>query len=208
MNATHARPATALRQPDGPSHRPARARSARLHGRVAPPQPAAVIDLRAAAAADRREQALAQALDRLAAAAADHRPATLLWPDEAGCAYAARALGMPLAVAAAHAHATATGGDADARVTVDGAVGSADAFLTLAPRAGWTFRVAVCAEEAALRWERAEPAPARRLSAAARLKRAGWTVELAERDHGDYPGRRNDRAELRRRAAEAGFKLV
>ncbi len=162
----------------------------------------AVINLRSAASADDREFALERTLAEAGAALAAGRVVELIWPGPRETAHAGAALGLPLAQAvAALAAAAAPGGT----TVIHSRAGSADDFLALAPCPRMSFVIHLNSEEAALRWERGDASPGRRLTAAARLAAAGWETWVCVGPVRLFDGWKEDYADIAQRIAAAGF---
>lgn len=169
------------------------------------PSAARVISLRAAALRDDRELALGRALSAAGAALAEGRVVELIWPASREAAWASAALGLPLAQSVAALAASAPAGGA---VVIHTRTGSPDDFLALAPHPRISFVVHTNAEEAALRWERGDASPGRRVAAAARLRAAGWQVWLCVGPVRLYDGWREEYEDLAERATAAGFRRL
>ncbi len=161
-----------------------------------------VINLRSAASADDREFALGRALASAGAALVEGRVVEFIWPGPRETTNAGAALGLPLAQAtAALTAAAAPGGTA----VIHSRAGSADDFLALAPGPRLSFVIHLNSEEAALRWERGDASPGRRLTTAARLAAAGWKTWVCVGPVRLFDGWKDDYADIAERIAAAGF---
>jgi hypothetical protein len=133
-----------------------------------------LVDFRRALSSDNREERLLDAGNMLREAAQDGYHSVIVWPTATGLAAARNILGLSLAhvvVALLERHR--------ATATVECRNGHPADFLALAPYTGISFSVNLNAEEAAMRWERDDAPPRRRIAAAARLLRAGWNTSVA-----------------------------
>jgi hypothetical protein len=91
-------------------------------------------------------------------------------------------------------------------VTIHARPGAAGDFLAAGPLPCVRLAIHLNAEEAAMRWERDDPAPSARLRAAARLAAAGWNTSVLIGPVRDYPGWKDDYSDIVERAVEAGFR--
>ncbi len=161
-----------------------------------------VINLRLAAVADDRELAIDRAVTAVGIALAEGRVVDLIWPAAREVAQASQALGLPLAQNIVSLVGTAAPGGA---VVVHTRAGSADDFLALAPVGDIRFVMHLNAEEAALRWERGDASPGRRLAAAMRLRGAGWQVWFCVGPVRLFDGWRDEYTDLAERAGAANI---
>lgn len=161
-----------------------------------------VINLRAACGADDREFALGRALGAVGQELAAGRVVEVVWPVARQAGWAASELGLPLAQSIV---AMVTSAPPASAVVIHTRAGSADDFLAFSPTAGLSFVMHLNAEEAALRWERGEASPGRRLAAAVRLRSAGWQIWTCVGPIRLFDGWRVEYADLAERAAAAGI---
>jgi hypothetical protein len=161
-----------------------------------------VVDLRAAMESPDREARMADALQRLEQHAACGCAAEILWPCDRDLAAASLAAGMPLAQHVAH-----IARESGSRVTVRTRSASISDFLALVPSAHLRFIFHLNGEEAAMRFERRDAAPSRRLAAAARLAREGWDVGICVGAVRPSGGWREDYRDLASMIAAAGFAV-
>ncbi len=167
------------------------------------PSRESLIDLRAAAASDGRERDVAHALDQLRAAARDGHTVEMTWPTDRDAAHAATYLGAPLALLVTGAIAGTPGA-----LVLHTRTGNEAEFLLSPPSDRITFVFHLNSEEAAMRWERQDPAPARRLAAAAHLRNAGWQVWACVGPVRLFSGWRDEYRDLAERAAAAGVQRL
>lgn len=161
------------------------------------------IHLRAACAADNRETALAVALQRLTEQLQAGRTVEVVWPTAAQAAWAAAATGVSLAQQVILPFFTAP---PEARLKVHLRNSALDEFLQLQPEPRALLVMHLNSEEAALRWERGDAPPGRRLAAMVRLRQAGWSVEAAVSNIRIFSGWRDDYADLAQRMAATGIQ--
>ncbi len=166
------------------------------------PRPPVTVDLRSAAESADRETRLAGEFHRLESAAAAGLPVCVLWPADRDLAACTRLLGTPAARYIVDL-ARESGADIDIHLRA----GIPSDFETLAPVAGLALVFHVNGEGAALRWERADAAPSRRMAAASRLVRAGWNVTVAVGAVRVAPGWKDDLAEMAESVAGHGLEI-
>ncbi|MGI8906789.1 MAG: hypothetical protein ACR2IE_09900 [Candidatus Sumerlaeaceae bacterium] len=161
------------------------------------------IDLRAAAAHDDRERRLKHLLNELHGALNAGRTVELTWPLDRDAAAATSFLGAPLALMVAGCvHST------DGALVIHTRSGAPGDFLTSPPTDRISFVFHLNCEEAAMRWERADAEPGKRLAAAARLRAAGWTVWACVGPVRLFSGWRDEYGDLAGRAAAAGVQRL
>ena len=159
-------------------------------------------DFRRAMAAPDREARVAAEVVRLDAAAARGDAAAVVLPADRDAAAAARIAGMPLVHIAVH-----VARESGAPVTLHTRSGNITDFLALAPAAGVRIVFHLNGEEAAMRWERHDAAPGRRIAAAARLAREGWAVSVRAGAVRLFRGWKDDYADLAQMSAAAGLAV-
>jgi hypothetical protein len=160
----------------------------------------AVIDLRSAAASDARERELPSALLELRQLMCGGHTAEVVWPSDRDAATAAGCLAAPLA----HVVCGAQFGTSGA-VVIHTRGGNVADFLTATPNAGVSFVCHLNAEEAAMRWERGDADPGRRIAGARSLSAAGWNVHVCIGAVRPFAGWRDEYADLLERMDAAGL---
>ena len=167
------------------------------------PRRSQLIDLRRAAASDDRESAIALALQQLRETVDAGDTVEITWPLDRDSAIATSLLGAPLAlVVASIVHGS------DGAVVIHTRTALPADFLTSPPTERISFVFHLNCEEAAMRWERADVEPSKRLAAAARLTAAGWQVWPCVGPVRCFSGWRDEYADLVNRAAAAGIKRL
>jgi hypothetical protein len=160
-------------------------------------------DLRSAAASDDREQRVQQVLEDLHEALLRGELVELTWPSERDVKFATALLAAPLASVVANAMHGTRGS-----VVIHTRSGMPADFLALPATHQVCFITHVNSEEAAMRWERVDPEPGRRIAAASRLRAAGWQVTLCIGPVRCFDGWRDEYADLVERIVAAGFSRL
>jgi hypothetical protein len=171
-----------------------------------------VVDFRAACTSPAREKTLPAELGRLRTILADSESVEIVWPTDRDLPIAGRAFGCPLAHAVLAATAEGSAGPHQSCVTIHTRNSALTDFLSLSPVSEVRFVFHLNGEEAAMRWERHDAAPKRRILAATRLLQAGWQVSFVLGPLRPYRGCREDYAEVlaavpRNDGAEVTFSL-
>jgi hypothetical protein len=158
-----------------------------------------VLDFRRAMGAEDRFYRLSGALADLRSAMRSGRTAHIIWPLDNDTGVAGSLLARPLGQCIMEL--TGSG-----EVVIHTKGGVCTEFSRLVPNEHVSFVVHLNAEEAAMRWEQHDAAPARRLAMAERLRDAGWNVQVCVGPVRFSSGWANDYVELFRRLAACGFK--
>ena len=155
-----------------------------------------VVNFRAACASLARETALRAQLASLRRVAVETDDVHVLWPADRDLATAARILGCPPAHAVVAAVGAAAQPGPRGAIVIHTRNGAMADFLALSPLPVIRFVFHLNGEEAAMRWERNDAAPRRRIQVAVRLQQAGWQVSLVVGPLRHHSNCRDDYAEV------------
>jgi hypothetical protein len=152
-----------------------------------------IVDFRAALESHDRENVLGQCVRDLRRHAQSMRELHILWPADHALRLAREAVGAPLI------HTVVDAASRAERLLIHTRGTCIGHFLLLPPPSNVCVVWHINAEEAALRWERREADPIRRIVAARRLADAGWTVRFVLGPVHRYPGWQEDYRDIARR---------
>lgn len=163
-----------------------------------------LIDLRSTCEAANREEIIDRVLYQLECAGRHSGHVKVVWPGDNDVSFVSRAAHMPLAnfvVLVASAWPSV-------EFLIVARTASAAQFLAVALPENVRVAVQVNSEEAALRWERNDPDPARRIAAARRLRDAGVNCDVTIGPVRLFDGWKDEYADVAARVAEAGFETA
>lgn len=149
------------------------------------------INLRAAAAADDREEQIARLIQEMSEARRAGHEIEIVWPSDRQLPIFNYVLGIPLAN-----HVIAVCENRGPRLTIHTRTGKPADFINQSPRTQIDFVFHVNSEEAALRWERDDPAPMQRVAAGIRLRNEKWNVRFSVGPVRLFPHWREEYVEL------------